>query len=76
MKTFTYTYNNSKLLATVEHFTEDLYNKFRIYTDKKTFVIDPVNYDKTIWLQSDSVRLPDELIQVIGEGSEAAGILT
>ncbi len=74
MKTFTYTYNNSKLLATVEHFTEDLYNKFRIYTDKETFVIDPINYDKNIWLQSDGVRLPYELIQVIGEGLEAAGI--
>ena len=75
MKPFVYTYHDQEHQATVEHFSEGFANKFRIYTTKETLVIDPVNHDKTIWLQSDGARLPYDLIQAIGEGLEAGGII-
>jgi hypothetical protein len=74
MQSFTYIYKAQECQATFVHLNEEFSNRFRIHNDDKTFIIDPVNYDKTIWLQSEGLRLPYDLIQAIGEGLEAAGI--
>ncbi len=75
MQTFTFIYQGQEHTAEVEHFTIELTNRFRIFTEKETFVMGPTMITgELLWLQSDGGLLKHDYVQAIGEGLEAAGI--
>ena len=80
MQPFSYTYQGQTLEALVEHFTQDLYNRYKITFDGETIVITPGAIralgEKTIWVQTEGPVKPEYLIHAIGEGLVLLGITT
>ena len=82
MKPFQYTYLGRVLSATADHYTEGRYNRYRITLGKETFIIAPSGFTgangRTIWVQPVKPGEKDQhhdLVQALGEGLEAYGII-
>jgi hypothetical protein len=80
MQLFTYEYDGIVYDAFAEHYTVEMYNRYRIIHENRTVVIAPTGTPipgMIIWIQ---VNKPEEiiyahgLIQAMGEGLERARI--
>lgn len=82
MQKFTFNYKGTSWQAETEHYSSNVYNRYRIYlSDGRIFVISPyrmgVANDLFIWIQINEpgeALLPEDFLQTIGEALEAAGI--
>ncbi len=82
MELFNYHWLGRILQATSDHYTEDLFHRYRILLpDGSGLVIFPdriMGYESPVlWFaleKTDEGKFPSELIQAIGEGLEGAGL--